>query len=184
MLILTGYIPGKLCERTYDALIQYGQQYKVQVDFVDVSGSLTEYWHAIRERWTGEQDLITVEQDNVITEDTIPSFCMCSEPWCCYSYLGPEWLPMPERRMIFSLGCTKFSAGLQRAIPHEEIFGDYAAYYLIDERFQRLFRIYGFYPHVHGEVEHLHDYENDFTKAERERAKVVYELSKSKFFDE
>jgi hypothetical protein len=172
-----------LKSKTRDSLVFYGGlNDRCTVDFVDVSGDprkggLTNYWHAIRERWTGEEDLVTIEQDNVVTAETLPSFEACENDWCCYAYGGPEWVPERSRRMIYSLGVTKFSASLQRQFPHERIAGDYLAYFLIDERLSTMFRMAGHMPHVHGDSEHLHDYEADYAPEERANAKNFHDLT-------
>jgi hypothetical protein len=174
MRILCAYTPKKMQMETFGALVKYGAANSVRVDFVDVSGSRTAYWHAIRERWNGEEDLVTVEQDNVITDLTIPSFLRCDRDWCSYKYYGPEWLPEHMQEMTRCLGCTRFSAALQRKIPSETIAGDYMVWYLIDERLSRLLGMHGFRVHGHGEVKHLHDYANDATEAEKAQAKAIF----------
>jgi hypothetical protein len=170
MVILCGYNGnGNLRPETVQALDSFSAGHRV--DYVDTSFSPTAYWHAIRDRWTGECDLVTVEQDMLITAENIPSFADCASDWCCYEYPGPDHLPFMLR---WSLGCTKFSKELQRKIPAEQIAGDYMVWFLIDERIHKLFSMHGYTPHCHGPVEHLHDYHAETTPEERRDAAVVY----------
>jgi hypothetical protein len=124
---------------------------------IDTSGAQENYWHAICRYWTGEEDLVIIEQDNVITASVIPSFEACSQDWCTFQYKGL----FPGSMLTQSLGCTKFSAALQRRFPHE-VIGINMVWHLIDFRIGKLFHdLHGLECHVHGEIEHLHDYKSD-----------------------
>jgi hypothetical protein len=70
------------------------------------------YWKALADCWTGEDDLMIVEQDIELTAGSVSSMMLCPGAWCTFSYLiGPEtWA-------VGSLGCAKFSASLQRVLP-------------------------------------------------------------------
>jgi hypothetical protein len=85
--------------------------------FEDTSEDKYAYWRAIKKYWTGEEDLVVIEQDIEINADVIPSFIKCYEPWCVYSYE----MGAPHCWLNESFGCTKFSAKLQRAVPTSEI---------------------------------------------------------------
>lgn len=158
MRVLACYAGQQLNPRTYRALVK-----NVPIgllEMVNVEGNVSNYWHEFRRRWRGEYDLMTVEQDNVITSDIIPSFQMCDEPWCVYEYIGPPH--MSDRWLATSLGCSRFSRYLQQDVPVSEISDkDYFTWHLIDFRLGIVLRDKGYTPHVHGRVEHLHAYETD-----------------------
>jgi len=152
MRVLACYNGDSLRSETYDALVKHIPVGALEL--VNVSGDACNYWHELRNRWTGEYDLVTVEQDNVITAETIPSFAACAEPWCCYEY------ELEDQRMCrIGLGCTRFSAELQRTVPVSEISGSaWFTWHILDYRVFTTVQRFGFEPHVHGQVEHLHDY--------------------------
>jgi hypothetical protein len=143
------------------------ERHAPDAELVDVSGDDTAYWAAIAERWTGERDLVIVEQDNEITADVIPSFMACGEPWCTYSY--PIYRTKVTLRQ--GLGCTKISAEAQRLAPAAEIAEwftqcDYChgggCWWHLDGRIAEVFRKgHHLDPHVHGEVTHHHAYDAD-----------------------
>jgi hypothetical protein len=158
MRVLGCYAGNQLRPETYRALVKY-----VPVgclEMVNVEGNVSNYWHEFRRRWRGEYELMTVEQDNVITSEVYSSFQMCDEPWCVYEYLGPPH--MSDRWLATSLGCSRFSRALQKAVPIEKISeSDYFTWHLIDFRLGIVLRDEGYLPHVHGKVAHLHAYETD-----------------------
>lgn len=92
------------------------------LEMIDTSGSPTDYWDALKEHWTGEDDLVVIEQDIEIHEEVLPSFIKCRQPWCSFAYflrVGQMSCPLGE-----SLGCTKFSAELQQMVPADLIIPD------------------------------------------------------------
>jgi hypothetical protein len=119
---------------------------------VDTSATVYDYWNALSQRWTGEDDLLVIEHDIEITFDTIPSFANCSQPWCTYWY---HWCP--AMRVMDSLGCTRFSAALQKAVPMPAI---QVAWYEIDAVVSTRLKSLDYSAHVHGEVKHYHEYEH------------------------
>jgi hypothetical protein len=123
---------------------------------MDTSGSLYAYRDTLKEHWTGERDLIIVEQDIEITSEVIPAFRKCNKLWCTFSYQGPSNLGYLYR----GLGCVKFSAKLQRKFPFE-VFVEYQMTWdVIDGYISRILWVAnGISPHVHGHVQHHHDYE-------------------------
>lgn len=141
--------------------------YAPEAQFIDTSATEFRYWEVLREFWRGKEDLITLEQDIEITAEVIPSFKVCDEPWCSYQYLAMRgWV------LDSSLGCTKFSAEIQRAVPFDEM-ADYTltqmAGYKIpsssrltwkycDYRIFSHLKYRGYRPHVHGSVKHYHPY--------------------------
>ncbi len=131
------------------------------LEMVNVSGDPTAYWREFRARWRGEYDLMTVEQDNVITADCFSSFAACDQPWCSYAYQAQG----PGDGTVNSMGCARFARELQRAVPFSQGDVDDQRMSAADYHWQWMdavmagcFRDKGFEPHVHGEVEHLHDY--------------------------
>jgi len=124
---------------------------------VDTSGPQNTYWLEICKRWNGTEDLVFIEQDNEITAEVLPSFAECDQDWCTFSYQGL----FKDMTLSQSLGCTKFSAELQRRIPHEDIAGPGMVWHLIDFRIGKLFGMHRLTCHVHGSVKHYHDYRSD-----------------------
>jgi len=70
------------------------------------------YWRTFAQRWTGEDDLVCVEQDVLIHAGVLPQFAACPQPWCAFG-----WEVGPGQMSYWWLGCTKFSAALQAAVP-------------------------------------------------------------------
>lgn len=118
----------------------------------------------------GQDDLLIVEQDIVLTADVIPSMAACPEPWCVYTYdLGVNKFPMK-----YGLGCTKFSLDLQKQVPFERVLthterpcdwcGPHPCPVCPCHGHQdthirhELMKDFGVKvsPHVHGHLEHLH----------------------------
>lgn len=133
-----------------------------QAELVDVTGDQFGYWREIRTRWQGTGDLVIVEHDIVIGPDTISSLEGCDRDWCSFSYdiFGCKVLTS-------SLGCTRFSAALQRAVSLDEVAASFAdcphcegkgCWWHLDNYLAAFLLGRGFEPHVHGTVEHLHDY--------------------------
>jgi hypothetical protein len=177
--ILNCYTNGKqsLKPQTYRALTKYCPI--GQLEMINVGGHDHNYWREVSTRWKGEEDLVIIEQDNVLTAEVLPSFAGCEEPWCCYQYVADG--PMLDGNVFtcHSIGCSRFSAALQRAIPIEVISDVPLKWDVIDQVLGRILRGNGFHPHVHGEVEHLHNY----TISSADRAKVrqlveVYDAKK------
>jgi hypothetical protein len=144
--------------------------YAPEAEFVKTEGDYG-YFDFLNEQWNGESDLVIIEQDIEITEEVIPSFRDCSEQWCVFSYQGPPDMGYLHR----SIGCTRFSASLQKEMP-----------ILFSSNYVRRYRPNGFEvqvhwqwidnfmwavfagakgdkatSHVHGEVCHRHSYRLD-----------------------
>jgi hypothetical protein len=158
--VFAGYVGSGLRPETYRSLVRY-----VPIgclEMVNVSGDLSTYWLEFRKRWVGNYDLVTVEQDNVINGEILPSFNLCPEPWCVYEYEGPHNMTSrgaPDRMLKTSLGCTRFSQQLQKEVPITDISKkDYFSWYLIDYRIAIVLAKKGYSPHIHGVIDHLHDY--------------------------
>lgn len=141
--------------------------YAPGAEYVDTSASDQAYGEAIAARWNIGGDLVTVEHDNEITAEVLPSFAACPEPWCTYAYeiFAPPWTMICET----ALGCTKFSAEFQAKfdftervlngvcvqchVVHQHHWGD------LDARIATQVATYEqLSPHVHGQVNHYHPY--------------------------
>jgi len=167
--VLACYARGQMHRETYRALNEHVPD--GMLELVDVSDAETAYWREIAKRWDGKQTLVTVEQDIEITAETIPSFQACDEPWCCFWYHGPSYDVFPTMRgdvsqcplasltyLKYALGCTKFSAEIQRAVPHEMIADSSQTWGTVDVKVRNTLVEAGYRPHAHGEVEHFHEY--------------------------
>jgi hypothetical protein len=152
--------------------------YAPDAELVYTGATDTAYWQAITARWTGVESLVIIEQDNEITYDVLGSFAACAEPWCCFAYRAPAYdiapngtwrevlrrypgtePPVDHALITTSLGCTKFSAGLQRSVGHREISAELLAWDVIDTTIALCLIEAGYRPHVHGEIPHHHDRE-------------------------
>lgn len=110
------------------------------------------YWQAIADRWTGEDDLVIIEQDNEITADVLPSFAACPEPWCTYAY------PIGLYDYNTALGCAKFSADCQRIFPVNWISQVPVFWGVVDAAIALCLMHGRLRPHVHGRLNHYHEY--------------------------
>ena len=92
-------------------------QYAPDAELVDVSGDDYGYWEQIRGRWTGETDLLLVEQDVELTDQVMPQLGECASLWCTFGYVyWRTWPPSTD-----ACGCARYTARLQRDIPAEVI---------------------------------------------------------------
>jgi len=111
------------------------------------------YWIQIKKRWTGSEDLVIIEQDIVITSDTLSEFESCAEPWCVFDY----WLAMGK--INTGIGCVRFTAELQREWPFDTIFPNPVKWDVIDAGIANCLMPAGYSPHVHGTVDTSHEYD-------------------------
>jgi hypothetical protein len=120
------------------------------------------YWQAIADRWDGKQPLVIIEQDNVITEDVIPSFETCDRDWCSFAYpcfIYPHQGGLPSvGRWLLGFGCVRFSAEFQREFPLEQISETPVGWMDIDRTIVSYLLPQGAAVHDHGDIQHLHDY--------------------------
>ena len=149
--------------------------YAPEAEFIETSG-LFGYNTAIASNW-GKDDLVVIEGDKEITEEVIPSFSSCDEPWCIYEYWN---FPAPhQQNIIYGLGCTKYSLNTQRQIdvsdfdcPDPEWLSTCkycsgaGCWSYLDTRItiQILNRCISFAPHTHGRINHHHEYPADWAK--------------------
>ena len=143
--------------------------------FIDTSSDIYAYNRAVEKYW-GHGDLVVIEEDKVVTPEVISSFASCDQPWCSYSYFV---YPRPYRqRVSYGLGCARFSAEVQRQVPVESfLYDDSRAKKLLvagecplcngkgcwkylDSRIACQMWDRSISVHVHGQVEHLHEYKD------------------------
>lgn len=150
--------------KPHPAAVEAISKYAPQAEVVDVSGSNYDYWNSIAERWTGERDLIIVEQDIEIGPETIATMESCKQDWCCYAYT----IFRTKVRLRVGLGCVKISAAAQRKVTAAMVaegFTNCAAcrgkgcWWHLDGQVAHMMKRGGFFPHVHGDVVHHHDYD-------------------------
>lgn len=140
------------------------ERYAPQAELPDVRGDNYAYWREIAARWTGESDLIIIEQDIEIGPDTVRELEECNQDWCCFAY--PIF--RTRVRLRLGLGCTKVSAAAQRKVTPEAIAEGFklcaqckgkGCWWHLDGRIATMLKRAGLFPHVHGDVQHHHDYE-------------------------
>lgn len=148
---------------TADALARYAPQVQyVQLD----PGDEYAYGWAIAARWQGTEDLLIVEPDNVIHQHVLSSFGACGKLWCSFEY---EIFAPPYTRMCSAgLGCTRFSAELQRMFDFPQVImrelcadcgGQHGQWGTLDGRIAVELNRRNMQVHVHGSVGHLHPYD-------------------------
>jgi hypothetical protein len=124
-------------------------------ELVDVAEDKYGYWRNVCERWTGSDDLLIVEQDMELIAEVVPSFEDCPEQWCLFEYQGNPFMGTLSRH----LGCTRFRKELQQAVPLS--LADNLRWDVLDGTIAGKLNEAGYSPHVHGEINHLHDYSKD-----------------------
>lgn len=144
----------ELDPRTRTALERYAPQSGLSVEWVETPGDQA-YAKLLEERWTGEEDLILVEQDKEIFPGTLPNLMYCDQLWCACVY----WIhPPPHTNLaIGGFGATKFSAAIQRQVAVSDFAGD--GWAGIDRRFLDHLKVRGTTPCLHEAVLHHHVYE-------------------------
>ena len=144
------------------------ERYAPDTEYVETKG-LFGYGEAIRDRWTGESDLVVIEADKEILADTLPSFAACDKLWCtsrCQTFPAPH-----TRVTINSLSCAKFSAQIQRMVDPSEFLcrdpfwapcrrcNSEGCWNQLDMRIAiAIAKHANGMPCVHGEVLHHHEY--------------------------
>ena len=149
-------VPATLDPRAKAALERYAPLAGLTIEWADTSASLQAYADELDKRWTGDEDLILVEQDKEIFLGTLPDLLPCDQPWCGYTY----WCkPVPYTSAATGgFGVTRFSAQVQRWVPVSAFRGE--TQIGIDRRFHDyLLKNHGTICHLHGHVVHHHVYE-------------------------
>lgn len=80
----------------------------------DVSGDDMAYWRVLRSLWAGAAPLLVIEHDIELHAQVLPQLAACIRDWCTFPYAQQPGLNFTCTQ---ALGCTRFSAGLQRAVP-------------------------------------------------------------------
>lgn len=150
------------------------EKYAPQAELVHTPG-LYGYNEAIAERWTGTDDLVVIEQDKEITAEVLPSFAACGLFWCSYSY---KVFPRPySREVTIGLGCTRFASTIQKIISPNEFLGPdpqmlatcpdcngKGCWRYLDSRIAFAVMNARLAVHVHGHIEHHHEYPPDWAE--------------------
>lgn len=159
-------------ERSAIALAKYAPE----TEMINTSSSIYDYPNAVAERWTGEEDLVVIEEDKEITAEVIPAFKGCNHLWCSFDYhiYPPEF----RRYVKIGLGCARYSAEIQRMVDPSEFMDSRddpgwgwcsqckgaGCWMHLDARIARAIRSkkdefdWPIDVVVHGRVEHHHDY--------------------------
>ena len=84
--------------------------------FVDVSGSPTAYWEALRDIWALGETFAIIEHDVVCHDQVAPQFESCECLWGAFGYSS---ICHPECQDAWGnmFGCTRFRAELIQACP-------------------------------------------------------------------
>lgn len=145
----------KLDPRAEVALKKYAPEAGLEIEWVETPGTGMDYAEAMIKYWTGEEDLIIIEQDKEIFPDTLPSLKTCPNLWCTCTY----WIfPEPHTKLcIGGFGATKFSAEVQKMIKVPEFAWEMQLG--IDRRFGKIFSSMGHEGCLHGMILHHHVYE-------------------------
>jgi hypothetical protein len=145
----------KLDPRAEAALKLFAPDVGLEIEWVETPDPGMSYANELEARWTGEDDLILIEQDKEIFSNTLPSLMTCSNLWCTATY----WLfPEPHTTLcIGGFGATKFSAQIQRDVKVSEFAGDRQQG--IDRRFIDLLLTKSIPACLHSMVTHHHVYE-------------------------
>lgn len=160
--VLMPYVDGML-EMETRAWALRGTTLKTDLTWI-MPGDDYAYWRILNAWWRDHVDtgFIVVEHDIVPTPGVVEEMAFCGEPWCASPY------PYGGRGQIAheSLGCTKFSPELIRAVPTalmkvsnmDDASIPARHWCRLDVRISRTLKRAGFVPHHHAASRHLHDY--------------------------
>jgi hypothetical protein len=84
--------------------------------WVDVSAHEHAYWSALREMWAYGRSFALLEHDVVCRSDVVEAFETRPEPWLAFGY-DDICHPACMEAWANTLGCTRFTAELVRAVP-------------------------------------------------------------------
>jgi hypothetical protein len=149
--------------------LEAARQHAPETEFINVTDEPFAYWKAVEERWMSGDDLATIEHDNVITKDTVPSFEDCPMPWCAFGY--PTMPGQEYNLLIYGLGCTRFRKELMSKVSPDEIQEVWGScvncgpnnlrgcWRHIDGKIRVVLQRRGFEPHAHWPpVKHLNPF--------------------------
>src|SRR2546423_162154 len=99
MTVLCAYVPHGVRPQTVAALDEHAPGYRLEgLD----AGDEHAYWRLLCAVWAdADSDLTIIEQDVVITADTLPSFDTCDSPVCSGLYRGDRNTGEP------AFGCSR-----------------------------------------------------------------------------
>lgn len=161
--------PATLDLRVRVSLEKYAPQAGLEIEWINTQPDLQIYADELEKRWTGDEDIIIVEQDKEVHASCFPSMLACDQLWCGYTF----WQnPDPHTVLVLGgFGVTKFSKEVQRLIPVAAFRGETQVG--IDRRFYDiLLREHGAVCHLHGHVVHHHVYEPRPEAVRRHAAKL------------
>jgi hypothetical protein len=148
--IIVPYVPGKLRDETRDCVLAVAPDAR----FIDVSRNPYDYWYLFRSEWLKEADFIIIEEDMVFNPSDLLEFETCPHQWCTYRYRceGPN-ISIDE-----GLGVVRFRAELQLTVP--SLVEERCGWDVLDQMVSVGLRSHHahFTAHVHGDVDHLHEY--------------------------
>lgn len=141
-----------------------------ETEWWDVSGSVFAYSQLLENLWKDLEDVLIVEHDIELTEQALTEHRECDYPWSVAPFRGPSAYGWEEAPLLtMSLGCTRFSADLMRAMPdavaQANAINDAGTvcppgdWHRLDCRLWTVLRGHGDRPrspHVHAEVPHHH----------------------------
>jgi hypothetical protein len=99
------FTPDGIDERAWQALVAQAPH----AERVDLSGSPVAYWELLRELWTGGEDVMLVEHDNVIKAGCVAALDACPAPWCSC----PAPVDAADAARYRAYGASLDDAGLQ-----------------------------------------------------------------------
>lgn len=133
---------------------------------VYTGGSEYAYWNTLSILW-GVHTLVIIEQDIVVNPDSIQTMLDCPEDWCCYTF--PVWgNGQWHYDITAALGCSKFSRTLQSRFPLNTILTWRQIEWITKPMWDG-----GVRPHVHGVVQHRHDYAGELQSRKPSQTRSV-----------
>lgn len=143
--------------RTKASLLKYAPP-GLAVDWVETPDlGMRRYEEELAKRWTGQDDLLLVEEDKEVFPGMLEHMINCPQLWCGYTY----WLlPEPDTCLALAgFGVTRFSAELQKLVPIGAITGEQRTVNIDCELQAYALEHLGTKMHIHGHTVHHHVYE-------------------------
>jgi len=151
----------QVCQREGSLLVPYTIRHKAteagvpsSASWVYVGNTKYDYWRVLCEWWK-PQDFTIIEHDVRANPDIFLEFERCTEPWCTMKYSNHT----PENAEAWKfgiLGCTRFRSRLIKKVPNalSDLQWRYRDWHVLSTGLGMTLREAGFYPHVHGVVDH------------------------------
>jgi hypothetical protein len=116
----------------------------------------TAYYDLLGELWAAGQSFLLVEHDIELRAGLVEELETCPEPWCAAPYVVGS---SRDGFIESSLGCTRFTAEIMRAVPDLISSLPVRDWRRLDCEISPRLRTAGFEPHVHHPaVKHHHVY--------------------------